>query len=234
VPSLVLPARDVLSATPRTRILRLALDGRPFPFLAGQAVLAGLPGGSVKKPYSIASPPGDAARNGTIELLVQVEDADTADPHLERVTPGMAVEITGPFGSFVLPDPLPERDLLFVAGGTGIAPLRSIMWDAFEREIVDRVSVVYSARSPEEFAYERELRELAEAGRIELYLTVTRETGQTWGGLRGRVDRHLLANALHGPETRCFLCGPPALVADATDWLYEAGIDPHRILTERY
>lgn len=234
MPSLILTARHVERATPRTRIIRLALDEQPFSFLAGHAVMAGLPVGSVRKPYSIASSPAQTAREGALELLVQIEETDAADPHLERVTPGTAVEITGPFGSFVLPHAIPERQLFFLAGGTGIAPLRSMMWDAFERDLADHIAVVYSARSPEEFAYESELRSLAVAGRIELHLTVTRDAVPAWGGLRGRVDRQLVASVLRQPTAHCFVCGPPALVADATDLLRDLGVDEHRILTERY
>ncbi|MCA1583789.1 MAG: hypothetical protein LC791_03105 [Acidobacteria bacterium] len=234
MPSLILTARDVEHATPRTRIIRLALDAQPFSFLAGQAVMAGLPIGAVRKPYSIASSPAQTARAREIELLVQIEETDAADPHLDRATPGTAVEITGPFGSFVLPHTIPERRLFFLAGGTGIAPLRSMMWDGLERNLADRVAVVYSARSPEEFAYESELRRLATEGRIELHLTVTRDVVSTWGGLRGRIDRQLVASVLREPVTHCVVCGPPALVADATDLLRDLGVDEQRILTERY
>jgi NAD(P)H-flavin reductase len=234
VPSIVLTARDVVRATPRTRIIRLALGEKAFPFLAGQAVLAGLPGGSLHKPYSIASSPGHAVREGALELLVQIEESDAADPHLERVRPGNDVAVTGPIGSFILPNPLSERDLLFVAGGTGIAPLRSMLWDAFERQLADRVGVIYSARGADEFVYAGELRELAANGRIELYLTATRVVPSTWDGLSGRIDGSLIARALHTQETHCFVCGPPGLIAHVADLLRDAGVEERRILTERY
>lgn len=232
MPSIVLTTRDVIRATPRTRIITLATGDHALTFLAGQALVIGLPGGTVRKPYSIACSPAQAIANGSIELLVQIDDA--ADRHLEHVEPGTALDVSGPIGSFVLPDPIPERDLLFVAGGTGIAPLRSMWWDVFERGLADRVTVVYSARSPEEFAYERELRSLAEQGRIELHLTVTRDAAPTWGGSRGRIDHRLLTPAIPTREMHCFVCGPPAFVADTTDLLREAGVEERRILSEQY
>lgn len=234
VPSIILTAQEVVRATPRTRIIRLAIGGQWLPFLAGQAVVAGLPGGAVRKPYSIACSPERAKHTGVLELLVQIEETDAADPHLERVAPGSPVEITGPIGSFVLPNVLPERDLLFMAGGTGIAPLRSMLWDALERDLADRLTLVYSARSPEELAYEAELRHLAASGRIDLYLTVTRNATPTWRGLRGRIDRALIRQALPTREAHCFVCGPPAFVADTTDLLREAGVEESRILSEQY
>lgn len=234
MPSIILNAGEVVRATPRTRIIRLALGGHAFPFLAGQAVVAGLPGSTMRKPYSIACSPAQAVSSGSLELLVQIDGSDSADRHFENVAPGTAIDVSGPIGSFVLPNPIPERDLLFVAGGTGIAPLRSMWWDAFERGLADRVTVVYSARSPEEFAYERELQGLADQGRIAVHLTVTRETPSAWGGLRGRIDGRLLAAALPAPDAHCFVCGPPAFVADATELLREAGVKESRILSEQY
>ncbi len=233
MPTVVLSAREVRRATPRTRVIRLDLDQNGFPFAAGQAVTVGLPRG-VRKPYSIANSPGQAARDGMLELLVQIEESEIADPHLERVSPGAAVEVEGPFGTFVLPPGLSERELLFVAGGTGIAPLRSMMWDALDRGLGDRVALVYSARSPDEFAFEEELQRLATSRRIDLHLTVTRIASDDWSGLRGRIDRRLLARTLRSRETRCFVCGPPALVSDATTLLQEAGVSDERILTEQY
>jgi glycine betaine catabolism B len=229
--TLVLPAREVVRSTPRTRIIRLGLD-EGFSFAAGQAVSVGLHGNALRKPYSIASSPGQAARTRHLELLVQVNDLDPADPHLERVLPGTALDVSGPFGSFVLPLTLEERELLFIAGGTGIAPLRSMLWDAFDRRLGDHYAVVYSVRSPEEFAYEQELRQLAAAGRIDLHLTVTRGVDGGWRGLRGRIDQALLTSALRTAHTHCFVCGPPGFVIAARLLLGRAGVRDPAIQSE--
>jgi hypothetical protein len=152
---LVLPARDVIRATPRTRIIQLELGDQPLAFQAGQAVVAGLPGSPVRKPYSIACSPGQAARDRVLELLVQVDDSGSPDPHLERVTPGTAVEIDGPFGAFVLDTPPVEPAVLFLAGGTGIAPLRSMLWRLLEQGWAGRVALLYSARADRPAARQR-------------------------------------------------------------------------------
>ena len=67
-------------------------------------------------------------------------------------------------------------------------------------------------RTPDEFAYEEELRALADAGEIELRQTVTRATDTDWTGPRGRLNREALEELVHDPATLCFVCGPPALV----------------------
>ena len=75
MPLTTLPVRDVRRATPRTRMLRLDTGASGFTYAAGQAVMAGLHGSPLRKPYSIASAPVEAERNGFIELLVQSEES---------------------------------------------------------------------------------------------------------------------------------------------------------------
>lgn len=231
---LVLPTRQIVQATPRTRIIVADLSGHPLEFRAGQAVFAGLAESAVRRPYSIACSPAQSARSGGLELLVQIDDTAAPDPHLERAVPGTLLTIEGPFGNFALPAPLPERRLLLIAGGTGIAPLRAMLWDTLERGDGVHVTLIYSARRRDEFAYLDELRALAAAGRIALALTVTRDAADDWPASRGRIDARLVASVLTTVETRAVICGPPALVADATALVEQAGVAPDRILTETY
>jgi ferredoxin-NADP reductase len=234
VPTLIVPARDVLKATPRTRIIQLDLRQLSFAFHAGQAVFAGLTTSSVRRPYSIACSPGQAARSHILELLVQIDDHRAPDPHLERASPGTLLNVDGPFGSFGLPSPLLERHLLLIAGGTGIAPLRSIMWDTLERDGGVAIGLIYSARSAEEFAYWEELERLADESRIRLASTVTRDGGTPWSGSRGRINEELIASMLEAVETRCVICGPAGLVTTATTLLKQSGVSEDRIQTETY
>jgi ferredoxin-NADP reductase len=227
----VVPARSVLQATPRTRVLTLDLHGQPFSFAAGQAIVVGLAGGAVRRPYSIASAPSRVREDESLELLVQIDDAPE-DPHLERAVPGTLVSVEGPFGSFCLPDPVVEPRVLLVAGGTGIAPLRSMLWEMLDRQPAIRPTLMYSARTAEEFAFLGEWRRLASEGRLALSLTVTRESGTDWTGSRGRIDGKVIASAVATPDTRCFVCGPPALVRDTVNWLRAAGVPAERIQWE--
>ena len=228
---LVLPARSVLRATPRTRVIRIDLGSQSFPFTAGQAVFAGLAEGSVRRPYSIACSPGQATRQNAIELLVQIDDHNAPDPHLERVEPGTLLSIQGPFGSFSLRE-FHSPSLLLVAGGTGIAPLRSMMWDVLERTNGMKIALLYSARTPDEFAYREELQALASERRISLVMTVTRDLESSWPGPRGRVNHDLITGILKEPDTQCVICGPAALVADTTALLRKLGV--REIVTETY
>ena len=160
---------EILPETSNTQTFRL---GAYFPYKAGQAILVGIPG-QKKRPYSIAAPPEETRRNDCIELLVGgVSENATVGPHLP-LEAGREVEIEGPVGSFTFPDDPPERRFVFIAGGTGIAPLRAMLRRALTLR-GHRIGLFYSARTPDEFAYEAELRLLATTGRMEMRQTVTR------------------------------------------------------------
>ena len=226
------PIREVVRATPRARIVRVDLGGEPFPYAAGQAVRIGMHGTPTRKPYSIAAAPEDAAREDCLELLIGVDANGIAGPHLS-LEPGARVDVEGPLGTFIFPADPPEQRFVFIAGGTGIAPLRAMMRHALHiphREI----GVLYSARGPDEFAYHDELVELARERRIELLQTITREPTGEWTGGRGRFGRAELAPLVHDPATLCFVCGPAALVDGTRKLLEELGIAPKRIRIEEW
>lgn len=226
--------REVVHATPRTRIIRLDAGAQPFEFRAGQAVMVGLHGSPLRKPYSIASAPWEVVRTGVMQLLLQIDDSGALDPHLELAAPGTTLDVEGPFGAFGLPDGAAPDPLLFVAGGTGIAPLRSMLMERLSRASTAPIAIVYSARSAEAFAFRPELDALQEAGRVQVHFTVTREEGGPWPGRRGRIDQHLLRAALPAPGALCLICGPPLLVSDTKTLLEGLGVRTDRILTENY
>jgi ferredoxin-NADP reductase len=227
------PVRHVSNATPRTRIIHLDLTQTAFTFNAGQAVMVGLHGSALRKPYSIASAPWELVKTGMLQVLVQVEDSGGLDPHLELAAPGTMLDLDGPFGSFGFRADA-NVPLLFVAGGTGIAPFRSMLIERLSRPTSSPIALVYSARSPEEFAFHAELNALAVAGRISAHFTVTRHDTASWPGRRGRIDEDLLKLALPSRESLCLVCGPPQLVTDAIGLLTKLGVSGDRILTEKF
>ena len=220
-------------ATPRARTVLIDLAGTPFPYLPGQAVLIASHDAEHRRPYSIAAAPDDAEREDCLELLVGVDAEGHAGPDLV-LAPGGLVDVEGPLGRFTFPMEPQERRFLFIAGGTGISPLRAMLRHAL-RVPHEAIGLLFSARTPAEFAYEQELRALAERGEIELQLRVTREVGQDdWTGTRGRIGRDDLAPLVHGRATLCFVCGPPALVQEIPQLLEELGVTRERIKKEEW
>ncbi len=230
---LTLPIREVLPATPRARIVRVDLGRERFPYLPGQALLIATHGYEQRQPYSMAGAPEDAEHDRWLELLVRVGPEGSPGPHL-TLEPGAVVDIEGPFGGFTFPPEPEDRRFVFIAGGTGIAPLRAMLRHAL-RGPHEQIGLFYSARTPGEFAYERELQSLAREGRIELRQTVTRDVeSDNWAGARGRIRISDLAPLIHHPATMCFVCGPPALVQEMPSLLGELGIPRHRVRIEAW
>jgi ferredoxin-NADP reductase len=222
----------VLPATPRARLVRVDLDSDPFDYLAGQAIVIGSHGSDSRRPYSIASAPEDARRDGAVELLVGVAEDGIAGPHL-TLEAGALVDVEGPVGTFTFPPAPDETRFVFIAGGTGIAPLRAMLRHALHLPHRD-IGLLYSARTPEEFAFEAELRGLARTGAIALRQTVTRAPDVEWRGARGRLDRAALGELVHAPETLCFVCGPRGLVDEMPKLLQEMGVARERIRIEQW
>ena len=196
-------------------------------------MLLGLANQPERVPYSIASAPEESAAAGYLEFLLKLEPEGWG-AHLRGLRRGSWIAVEGPTGSFVLPPGAAETQFLFVAGGTGIAPLRSMIVHALAAGIPGRLHLLYSARSPDDFAYLPELRRLARAGRLELALNVTRQVPERWRGERGRIRPEQLAPLLEDSATLCFICGPAAMVDEVPRMLIRLGIAAGRIRVEEW
>ncbi len=236
--ALVLTVRAVIPATPTTRILRLDLSGSPFAFEAGQAALIGPAGQDLRIPYSIASAPIEAVEHGWLDFLIKVEPSGRWGQQFAAVSPGARIGIQGPVGSFLFPVDPPERHFLFIAGGTGIAPIRAMIRQALLRGQEGRMRLLYSAKTGDDFAYLPELVNMATLprmdGGLDLRLHVTREAPDTWQGARGRIASSELGALIDDPATLCFVCGPETMVAEVPRMLTELGIERRRVRVEEW
>ena len=230
----VLRVSSVRTATPLSRFVRVDLGGALYPFRPGQSVLLGPREASARVPYSIASAPEDVARDGVLEFLVKNDAAGRWGEDFDPVRRGAWLAVGAAKGTFVFPEKPRERRFLFVAGGSGIAPLRSMIRHAIAARIPGRIRLLYSARTPDDFAYLPELRLMARRGEIELSLTATRHMTPRWRGAKGRIVPPQLALLVDAPDTLCFVCGPASMVEDIPPVLRELGVEKARILLEEW
>jgi len=204
-------------------------------FLPGQAVMAAVHGYDERRPYSIACSPERTAETGCIQVLVSLDPAMRQPSRLAEASVGSLLDVEGPLGTFTFPEDPQQDRILFVAGGTGIAPLRAMLDHVLRRGDKPAISVLYSARRSDEFAFIDELRGHERAGRIELHQTVTRDESTTWEGRRGRIGRDHFAAVLHDPQrTLAFVCGPPLLVTESVAALVSLGVPDTQIRTEQW
>jgi ferredoxin-NADP reductase len=234
----VLAVQTVIPETPTTRLIRLELGGTPFAFEAGQAALVGPAEMEARVPYSIASSPLESAASGLLDFLIKVEPSGQWGQQFQAVAPGMRLGIQGPYGSFVLPPRPRERHFLFIAGGTGIAPIRAMIVEARLRRQEGRLRLLYSAKTADDFAYLAELGEIAAGQGLDLRLHVTRQTpepnGRATAAATGRITAAQLAPLVDDRLTLCFVCGPESMVADVPRMLMELGIDKTRVRIEEW
>ena len=217
--------------TPRLCLVTLDMRGQPLVFEPGQAVMVGRRGDPARRPYSIACSPEQAGETTRLELLIAVDADATSD---FGFAPGALLDVEGPVGTFMLPRDPSAGWMLFVAGGTGIAPLRSMLDHLLRKHQGQRMSLLYSARSGDEFAFIRELESHVRAGVLELHQTVTRDDTK-WAGRRGRIGRDHFEAVLHEPaDTLCFVCGPSSLVDESVATLKGLGVPEPKIRTESW
>lgn len=193
-------------------------------------------------PYSIASAPEETERDRIVEFLIKVDAGGRWGEDFEPLRRGATLSVGGPIGMFGFPDAPAERRFLFIAGGTGIAPLRAMIRHALVSGLAPgagadgrpSMRLVYSARTPADFSYLPELRGMARRRELELALTATREVSSRWRGGRGRIAATHIAPLVDDPETLCFVCGPAAMVDDVPLILRRLGISGNRIKVEEW
>jgi len=171
-----------------------ALDGKEtFPFLSGQFIsaVAQDPNGKQQtRAYSIASAPVA----NRFDLCVNRVENGFFSNHLADLPEGASVQIHGPHGHFVLQQPI--TDSIFVATGTGVAPMRAFAQWLFPEDGPDRsegkqIWLVYGTRYETDIYYQEEFEALARRAPNFHYLPTISRAQDSWTGLRGHVQPHI-------------------------------------------
>lgn len=175
--------------------------------------------------FAFASAPDD------VELEFLVKQKIGASRLIFDMLPGQTIELIGIAGHGFFLSEHKKRDLIFVAMGTGVAPLRSALRHVLKRqEEFGRLVVLYGARTPEDFCYRDEVDSWAEAG-VELRQVISRPDGHDWAGPTGYVQS-LLDNVLPGLAAPvALICGSQEMIMETRETLGEMGFKPEEILT---
>lgn len=191
-------------------------------------------GYQAERSYSIASAP----HASTVELAVERLDEGEVSMYLTDVlVAGDLLELRGPIGGYFTWKPEDGGPVLLVAGGSGIAPLMSMIRERFAQGSKVPMRLIYSSRSWDEVIYRDELHEFADRNDgFELVQTLTRRQPPGWDGYARRIDREMLSQVAYPGKTspRAYVCGPTALVESAAGLLVDLGYDPLRVKTERF
>lgn len=214
---------------PGVRRVRLrALDAERLGHRAGQYILLharAADGTTVKRAYSIASPPRE---DPVFELCVRLVPERPASGFVHAVSPGTEVSFTGPWGKFVVDDE--RHDLVLVATGTAISCAGAILEDELAKPCSRRIRLLWGLRHESDVHGLARLDELARVHSRFSYRIMLSRPGSGWRGARGRVTDALRAEAR--PEALYYLAGNGAMIADAEDILASAGVPATSIRKE--
>lgn len=222
------------------RVLRVAAQGEaavilelePAPgqapdFLPGQYVNIEVPGAGVTRSYSMSTAPGDAR----LGFLIKSIPGGAMSSWLARATPGEALTLTGPLGSFYLRDS--PRPLLFLAGGTGLAPFLSMLEVLAARGDTRPVHLVYGVTRDADLVCLDALAALARRLPGLAVTTVVADAGSSHPR-KGWVTQHMPEAMLAAGEVDLYLCGPPPMVEAVRDWLSASGHAPASFHYEKF
>ncbi len=196
-----------------------------FSFRPGQFVELSVLGVG-EGPFSLPSSP---TRRGMFQLGIR-RTGSLTDYLFDHVREGDEVGIRGPLGNGFPVETFEGQDMLLVAGGLGMVPLRGLLHYLIDqRERFGRVMLVYGTRSPELVLFSDELESLARRGDAEIHLSVEATQGRPWSGKVGVVTELLDDVKFDVSRTYAVACGPPVFYKFMLEKLVERGFGRHRI-----
>lgn len=222
----------IVQETPSSRTYTFDLGGE-IAFLPGQFVIVEwpekLPG--IKRSYSISSSP---LQKKCICLTFKKEGRFTTTM-FDDAAVGDKLIVRGPIGHFVL-DEFVKKDIVFLAGGTGIAPFRSMIQFMLEKKIPRKMTLFYSSKTPEEFIFYRELQALqAQFPQFTVLFTATRCKDPSWNGFCERISVPLIKKTVANcKECIFYICGPKEMVDNLAKALEDEGIEKSSIKIEKW
>ncbi|MEO7649531.1 MAG: FAD-dependent oxidoreductase [Bryobacteraceae bacterium] len=178
--------------------------------------------------YSLAAPP--AANR--FEISLNKVEGGRFSPHLFSLQPGGELPVTGPWGAFILREPV--RDTLLVASGTGIVPFRAILMERLAKDNAHQFTLIHGTRYESTLLYGGEFESMRNAHPNFRYWPTLSRPHAAWAGRTGYVQRHILEAVAGRSGINVFICGLKAMVNEVRAMLKDAGFDRKQINYEKY
>ncbi|OGV97108.1 hypothetical protein A2W24_00165 [Microgenomates group bacterium RBG_16_45_19] len=208
------------------------IEPQTLNFQAGQYLMMNVPGMAAKKSYSIASNP---AENYKVEILVDVSPQGDGSLYLQSLNPGETISFMAPIGRFVLaPDPT-EPKLVFVATGSGISAVRSIILNLLHTQHDLRpLSLHWGLRYPQDIFWEQDFFLLHESFSNFTFDLVLSRPPENWPLCSGRVTDCLKKHYQSLANTGFYLCGNKPMIEDVSQYLLSQGVSETHIHHEQF
>ncbi len=206
-----------------------------FEFKAGQFVMLDLPVDSkfTNRSYSIASAPGN---DNVFELCIVINEDGLGTPWIWRnVTVGTKLRCTTALGKFILPETI-DVDLCFIGTGTGVAPLRSMILEIFNKNIPHKnIYLIFGNRWIKDILYRSDFDSLQSLHpEFKFIPALSRETPETWNGVIGYVHQVYEEIFADNRNAYFYLCGWSNMVKEARDVLKARGYTKNQVKFELY
>lgn len=201
-------------------------------FKAGQYIDLLVPGTGEWRSYSMANPP---SRNDVVELMIKLMPGGVFSTYLsERLRVGDRLTLQGPYGNFYLRDS--ARPALFIAGGSGMAPILALLRDMAERHDTRPVTYCYGARSRRDLFLLDELSAFAQRLPHYRFIPALSEPLPTdgWEGEVGLVTEVVKRCVPDLREMEAYMCGPTAMIDAAIALLTSSGIPERDIFYDKF
>jgi len=196
-----------------------------FVFESGQFALCSILGIG-EAPFAISSSP---TRREHLEIAVRRVGKLTNDLH--RLGEGVEIGFRGPYGNGFALESLQGKNLVFVAGGIGLSPLRSLIWNVIDnRDKYKKIYIIYGARTPGDLCFTYDLDTWEQDKTVDLVTTIDREH-EDWTGRVGLVPVVLEQVAPSPDNTVAIVCGPPIMIRFTFPVLEKLGFTPEQMIT---
>ncbi|MBI3436930.1 MAG: 2Fe-2S iron-sulfur cluster binding domain-containing protein [Proteobacteria bacterium] len=204
---------------------------RPVEFHAGQCFEWVVPGVAPNRTFSTANRPG----TDSIDFHVRIYPGGKIGTFVSRMSSGGTLQLLGPFGHFGLSSNS-WRPAVCVAGGTGLAPIMSVLDKAFHVKDTRPIHLLYGARSRDELYCSRILRDWVRSVPSFTYTPVLSEepADSGWSGRRGLVTDVMMEHLGDVFGLEAYVCGPPAMIDAAVSGLERAGVLEGDVRTDRF
>ncbi len=147
---------------------------------------------------------------------------------------GTPILVKAPFGFFHLKEEHHERNLVFIAGGTGLVPLMSMIRCVVDNKLDVKITLIYSCKTSKDFLYYNELNNYKNNKNFNFNFITTNDP--SWTGLKGRISVDLIKKITNNNYNNSiyFLCGPTQMITDLSKGLQKKGIPSSQIKVERW
>lgn len=210
---LVMTVVDKISRTEDSVTIRMkSTSGYLPPFQAGQYlnVFVTINGVRTSRPYSISSSPRQ--RDFYDITIARIENGFVTDYILDEMQFGDTVETSTPTGQFIYSSPYQSKDVVYIAGGSGITPFMSKILDVVEAKKDRNIHLIYGNRNEKSAIFLNELKTLTDKHSNFKLTLVMSEPEAGYRGHTGFMDNRCILNAIGTTENKSFfLCGPPVM-----------------------